>query len=396
MCWTAARAPSPPCCIRLSAPRGIKKAAILALDGTGNPELARHVFGKHLRHEEVRIERDAYVTGTHRRGYSRSPSQGRDRNGNLIEGKAEEAKRLQKELHTIASRLPGPVLWVGAKRVVGERGRDVGALSLPDDFDDRAHYGKLRGLNEWEHCTSVLAIGRESVSVATLEGIARAFLTRDPKPLIPLLGHDPEDGDAAPKYGWCKVTRMRRMRDGSLSPVEVEVHPDPRVQMVFEQMRESELIQGIDRVRPIFNRRWIALLNNLCLDVTYDRVLTHREMVAGGSRMEIAYQATGILPMGARDLHALSAKFGLGLFQTEDAAKRALKVGRSSNKRTLYLESDPLSYRLKNQRGSPSWALVDRRCHPDPHVALEAALGPLEWVRPSDAGPVDGLSEDEL
>ena len=270
-----------------------------------------------------------------------SPSQGRDRNGNLIEGKAEEAKRLQKELHTIASRLPGPVLWVGAKRVVGERGRDVGALSLPDDFDDRAHYGKLRGLNEWEHCTSVLAIGRESVSVATLEGIARAFLTRDPKPLIPLLGHDPEDGDAAPKYGWCKVTRMRRMRDGSLSPVEVEVHPDPRVQMVFEQMRESELIEGIDRVQPIFNRRWIALLNNLCLDVTYDRVLTHREMVAGGSRMEIAYQATGILPMGARDLHALSAKFGLGLFQTEDAAKRALKVGRSSNKRTLYLEFRP-------------------------------------------------------
>ena len=250
-------------------------------------------------------------------------------------------------------------------------------MSLPDDFDDRAHYGKLRGLNEWEHCTSVLAIGRESVSVATLEGIARAFLTRDPKPLIPLLGHDPEDGDAAPKYGWCKVTRMRRMRDGSLSPVEVEVHPDPRVQMVFEQMRESELIEGIDRVRPIFNRRGIALLNNLCLDVTYDRVLTHREMVAGGSRMEIAYQATGILPMGARDLHALSAKFGLGLFQTEDAAKRALKVvdlqirGLSIWNPTLFSIASNTNEAAQAGRLSIADAILD------PHVALEAALGPL-------------------
>jgi len=111
------------------------------------------------------------------------------------------------------------------------------------------------------------------------------------------------------------------MRDGSVQPVEVEVHPDPRVQELLEQIREAEVLQAADRVRPIFNQRHITLMNNLCLDITYDRIRTHRELVAGGTRWERAWQASGIIPLGATDLHKAHPR----IFRSKSIAEDALK-----------------------------------------------------------------------
>ena len=143
------------------------------------------------------------------------------------------------------------------------------------------HFGALRGRNAWEGCPGALLIGAENISVTDLEAMARAFLVGDTVPFISM--------DAAPPKGWryehqwpYRATRMRRMRDGTLSPVEVAGHPDPRVQEILEIIREDELMQAFDRPRPVWHRRQYVLMNDLCLDATYDRVYSHKHLVAGG------------------------------------------------------------------------------------------------------------------
>ena len=77
-----------------------------------------------------------------------------------------------------------------------------------------------------------------------------------------------------------RQTRARRMRSG-VSSESVVVHPDPRVQAVLEQIREAEIVQAIDRVRPVFNRRRIILLTSIPVDITVDQVRTWRELRHG-------------------------------------------------------------------------------------------------------------------
>ena len=77
-------------------------------------------------------------------------------------------------------------------------------------------------------------------------------------------------------------TRGRRMRDPDApNVVEAQVHFDPRCQAMLEQVREAEMVQAIDRVRPIFNHRKVFVLNNLPLDLTVDRAMTWPELRPG-------------------------------------------------------------------------------------------------------------------
>src|SRR5688500_11666153 len=104
------------------------------------------------------------------------------------------------------------------------------------------HFAKVRGINAWEDCRTAVIVGREQVSPQRLEGMTRPFTATDPEPFQTF-------------GGYVRQTRGRRMRDGTVQPVAVEVHPDPRCQELLEQVREAEIIQAADRVRPIFNER---------------------------------------------------------------------------------------------------------------------------------------------
>jgi hypothetical protein len=350
---------------RLRKPHGVKKAAALLLDGTGDPALAGQLFGRRLVHHRVAIERLAHVTGTKGKAYSRQSITGLDRHGQpRSEDRSAEAAKLRADIQAVARQMPGAPLIVASKAALE-------ALELPDDAP-QAHFGALRGLNCWDKVRAAVIVGRESVAIDHLEQLARAFLARDPQPFL-----------AAARFA--TATRMRRMRGGGLEPVKVEVHPDPRVQRVLEQIREAEIVQAVDRLRPLWNRREFALLNHLCIDVTYDRIRGHTELVAGGTPLEKTYLAKGLLPFGARDLHSLMP----ALFATRKAAERALA------KNPLLPNKDPLwtggvfLYRLQGQRGRSSRALIDLTRHADPRATLEAAFGPLAAFRaleqPTDA-----------
>ena len=360
--------------------QGIAQAGVLLLDGTGTAEgHQRALFGARLRHEVVRVERKAHVTGTRGRGYSRQAVTGADMYGNVMPFREDGARRLRDEVATIAARLPGPCL------VVADQNAEAAlADHLPDDAP-MAHYGALRGRNTWEGCETAVVVGPPPLAMGTLEALARCDMADGDESFTSSDVPVPADWPYR-KRGWPYwSTRMRRMRDGTLSPVEVPVHPDPRVQAVWEELREAELVQAADRTRPMFEQRTLVLLNSLALDVTYDVELTHSELVAGGTRWDRAWAATGIIPLGERDLHAMHP----GLFPSQSAARdwlKALKLKGGVAQTGVCLGNPPIQlYRRKGQHGGRlSRVLMDLRRHPDPRAALTAGLGPLSWFEAAD------------
>jgi hypothetical protein len=223
-------------------------------------------------------------------------------------------------------------------------------------------------------------MGREQPSAQAIEALTRPFCADDPAPFLPV-------GE------YVLQTRGRRMRDpGAFNLIELQVHFDARCQTVLEQIREAEMVQAIDRVRPVFNRRKIFVLNNLPLDLTIDRALTWSELRPG--KFVLAYARQGVLPLSAVDL----ARCFLDLWRSEKVAEDALRWLRKTpgelqidllfgRIRVFFGEPVKATYRRKEQRGPLASALV-RSSLPNPRAVLEGMVGELvefHMARPSDS-----------
>jgi hypothetical protein len=184
------------------------------------------------------------------------------------------------------------------------------------------------------------------------------------------------------------------MRSGEVQPVEVEVHPDPRCQELLEQIREAEIVQAADRVRPIFNKRFIVLLNELALDVTYDRIVTHKELVMDGNRFEQAAARGAALPLSATEL----ARCFPDLWPSADAVKKDLQrnLRGDISQIELLFGKCPLLKRARYWRTSsqrcPTPALI-RADAPDARAALEAVVGPVHRWKFEDEEPPQAAAE---
>jgi hypothetical protein len=338
-----------------------KEVPVLLLDGTGSAPLNRVLFGD-LTHEHIPVERQAKVTGTKGKTYSRQSITGCDRHGEPIPSRVAGAERLRQEIAAVVRRQDGPVF------VCATKGAEEALAPVLPGSARPGHFAKLRGINAWEDCRTAVSVGREQVSPQRLEDMARPFTVTEPEPFQ--------------TFGcYVKQTRGRRMRSGEVQPVEVEVHPYPRCQELLEQIREAEIVQGADRVRPIFNERFIVLLNELALDVTYDRIVTHEELVMGGNRYERAWAEKGILPTGARDMNRMFGELWPTVKAAErDLEKRAVNTPQSQIIYIIWKRGVLTRYRLKGQRGPlPSSAWIDLSRHPDPRAALDAEVGPVVW-----------------
>lgn len=354
---------------RMRTPRGIKRATILALDGSGDPDLNRALFGDTMQHARIAVERTAAITGTIGRGYSRQSITGIDASGAPIEGEAQaRSAKLRADIGDIAHAMPGTTAIFSNLATIDAL---VADQTMATDAP-AGHFNRLRGLNCWEGYRSALVIGQTSLTIDVLESLARAYMATDFAPFISMAGPLADAGWECQQWPFV-VTRMRRMRDGSRSPVQVHVHPDPRVQRVLEQMREAEIVQAADRVRPIFNRRDITLLNNLCVDVTYDAIRTHRELRTGGNPIQAAFTLTGFIARNSADLFLAHPD----RFCSERAAQRALQnYPPNANKEPLCV-GGVVSYRTPSQRGPASTAIVDLTFWPDPLAALQHFLGEI-------------------
>lgn len=331
--------------------------SVILLDGTGNGWLNRKLFGNALECIHIPVERQADVTGTCRKGYSHRSLAGGSRHEDDVGAPSNEpATQLRQDITSIVARQNGPVFVSASKKVLAALKPELPTNTLI------GHFNAVRGINNWEECRTAIIIGREQPSAQTIEELTRPFLRTDPEPLLPLSPIIAE-ANAQKRQSWLGgyvlQTRGRRMRDGTVEAVEVQVHPDPRCQQVLEQIREAELMQAADRVRPIFNERTILLLNELVCDFTYGRSVSHRELVGGGDRLEQAFARTGgtVLVLSASE----QARLFHDLWSTEKAAKRDRERGPKPLFNILFGERGfiQVTYRTgERRRGKPFRAML--------------------------------------
>ena len=273
-------------------------APFLHLDGTGDHDMAEAVFGP-MRLERHRVERLATVTQVIKT-FSNQSITGKNKRGDLIGGNLSwQAPALRRDLIAFAHAKPSAL-------VVGNKGV-IEALKAEGLKNPTAHFGDLRGRNDWEDLAEVILVGREQPSPQAVELKARAFASQAGVPFQPI-------------GAYSKTPRALRMRDAPPLPIEILHHPDPWADRVLSQIREAEALQAIDRVRPMFKPVTVYALGKLCLDLTVDAVNRWAELKAGGDRIARTIAQAGFLPLSPRDAERL-----LPQIWTRSSADRELK-----------------------------------------------------------------------
>jgi hypothetical protein len=306
----------------ISRPDG--RAAFLHLDGTADAEMAQGWFGPlEVQHHPVerspaeRGDRVEQVVGRqfHTRGLTG------DYQGAWAGDYAAQNESI------IASLKPG-ALFVAPKVAL-----EVLSDRIPPTVAT-AHFGALRGRNDWSEFDNVVLTRAEQPAPADVERIARAFAATDPGSFKSL-----------GKSRYPTEQRGIRTRSGSAHAVEVAHHPDPWGDRVLRQIRDAEMLQTIDRLRLIFRTRPvnIVVLASVALDMTVDSIKSFGEFAAGGSRVERALRDMKVVPLEKRE----AARLLPGIWGTPDAAKRDLGLLGQTVNRDLYLENGPIRNLVK-------------------------------------------------
>jgi hypothetical protein len=254
------------------------EARLLVLDGTANPEILKAFVPEVQVSEEIRVERNARVVQVTDRTFYK---------GSLLKpdtAEAEDDKR-----HYDPERLEEICSFIrriasGAKTLVVTNkpvrcaltGEDCSAtLPISGKFGgaDIAHFGNLRGTNDFKDHGAVIIFGRDEPSVEGAERRAMAIWYNTNEPIDRI---SPDGG----RLNYPKEVRAYTTRDNGERLKRVSVHPDPRVQAIVEQVREAEMLQAIDRLRLIHSerRKAIYILCNIPLDIPVDELVTWKQL----------------------------------------------------------------------------------------------------------------------
>ena len=254
---------------------------LLVIDADADEEITKRLFGEPLEHVAIPVRRNAVVTQCHSSNFSRQSLLGFE--GAAPDFNAKAARRLENVKLIIrrlaqAARLlvvcPLPV----RRAITGEKEPRL-PISCEWEGATISHFGRIRGVDDWKGYEAGMTIGREQPPPLAVEALARSVWDDDPVPLN-LPG------------SYAKAMRGYRLRGGERNGVEVDVHPDPRVQRVLELKRERETLQAIDRTRLVHADKIkdIYILCKLPLDLDVDRLEGFTDLLnGGGTRLERAY-----------------------------------------------------------------------------------------------------------
>jgi hypothetical protein len=199
---------------------------------------------------------------------------------------------------------------------------DYGALPISGKYRgaDIAHFGNIRGSNEFKEHEIAIILGRDEPTVEAAEQRAMA-IWYDTKESIRRVRPDFRG-----HVNYRSATRRYLMRDGSTKPGSVSVHPDPPVQAVVEQGREAEMLQAIDRLRLIHNekRKTVYILCSIPLDIPIDELVTWKQLTGdrrwSDALAECDVRGWDALPLAAKEMGRLFPN----LWATTKAAERWL------------------------------------------------------------------------
>jgi hypothetical protein len=347
---------------------------LLLLDGTANPEILRRFVPQLRDLPEIRVRQNARVIQVRDLTFFRHSLVER-----APEGEDGARWRPTARLAAVAGFIAGVAgegrtLVVTNKRVrcalTGEKLGGRLPVSARYAGADVAHFGNIRGTNEFEDHEVVIVLGREQPSPRDAERLAMATWYDTKRPIRGI----PAGTKGQVQYPYRE--RRYTMRHRSERQVRVRVHPDRRVQAVVAQIREAEMIQAIDRLRLIHSPRekTVIILCNIPLDIPVDELVTWRELVAD-NRLAAALEICDengweALPLEPGELTRLFSEF----WGTEKAAERWLGNNPLNPLISIIrLWGVIVAYRRAGRRGRWSKALV--RHGADPALALAGVLG---------------------
>jgi hypothetical protein len=239
-----------------------------------------------------------------------------------------------------------------------------------------AHFGAVRGLDRWKDFDTVIVAGREQMPPQEAENMARCLFGGERERLLLTGSYVPQ-------------MRGHRKRDGTRTAVEVQVHPDLRVQAVVEQAREREVEQMVGRLRLVHrpSRARVYLLTNLPTRLTIDRLTTWEKAMPNKLEQAIV-RSGGVVPLSSSEL----ARLFPDLWQSANEADLwRRRKGSQFPIEYYYWKLTTLSafthvtYRRPGQgRGSPHRAIIpgDVYCPDAAQLDLEqAGFGEMTAVR---------------
>lgn len=375
--------------VKLKALR-IGRIPFLHMDGTGDHVMAQRVFGKMgVAHHPVerspadRGDRIIQVVGAefHNAGLIGGR---KGRGGEIIpyDGtwKADyDAQR--RDIRSIIAARPG-ALVIGSKSVIE-------TLKPGDHGAHAAHFGAIRGRNDWEKIDQIIIIGREEPSPAAVERTARAFAA-----------HSDASFESLSGKRYPKAQRGIRTRNRSGHGIKVNFHPNAWADRVLKQIRDAEIVQAVDRIRPIFKDQPIevVLLSPVAVDLTVDQVISWKDFRQGGTRIERALHQARVVPLSGREAERLLPD----IWPAKDTHRRDLEeaglLAQTLN-RIPYLGNAPIrievvaSYRVEAEAGKRAHERQALIAAPpaEARAVLEALTGPLrsfEVVQVIEADPV--------
>lgn len=254
------------------------------------------------------------------------------------------------------------------------------------DKKSAGHFGAVRGLDRWRVTPVAIIAGRLRPDAPEVEKVARAIYFADPRPLAYL--------PAGERYP--TITAGIRMGRGGGCAVELEIHPDPLINGVLDQIRRADLEQTVHRLRLVRrtpeNRARVLLLTNVPLNLTVHEATTWEAIMSDVNPASLML-ARGVVPEDWPGRAAVVADWLTGDKEPADALRKWFEANSDRNEcRRFPYKSSPIGesptfaayrYRRAGQRKGAVVHIHHR--HQNPRAVAERWLGELDRFELVDA-----------
>jgi hypothetical protein len=313
---------------------------IYLLDATASREITE-IFFPEADYVEYRARRNACVVQCRSSKVSkRSINPDAHIDSKAKSDAAQRLTEIQKLINELSSN-GKKLLVVGPTAIAGNPKSNIPPIVHVPPHSALAHFSALRGVDAWKDFDATLIISRNEPPINAVQDLARALFYDAAEPL--------QLTDS-----WVPQARAYQVKSEP-EGVEVDCHPDNRAQAILVQLRESESLQAIDRLRLIHCKetKLVVILSNIPLDIEVDHLLTWEELIHGNRLEKALLTADVVIPLEPK---WLSHNYN-HLWATPDAAKkdvqRTTKKGQITNRYSIYKMSlFTFEYRAKNQRRS--------------------------------------------
>lgn len=282
--------------------RVARSVPVLYLDATLD-QVVTEPYLPELEYHRIDVRQLAVVSQVHDRSGSNTFW-----NGKIVQ---EKLNLGQSDYSANDNDLAGLIVVLNAWADAGESPLLVGHKKLCDflrdhpKLDERvsiAHFGALRGTNEYKNNSAIFITGRNQPSMEVFDWQARSVFGETGYPVA----HEDYDNMPTDQMSYWLSDRGNEKP----SAISLQTFSDPRVVAVQKQIREAETAQAIARLRLVWSdyQKRVFLLSNLPVEMPVDHLICFGDLMP--DRLELEFLRTGDLPLTSKGLEKMRPDLG--------------------------------------------------------------------------------------